>query len=344
MKKNSINFINERKNRKSKIYLLLILSLVTFPLISCSEITAPADVFPPDSPKNFILIGGGDGQVHFRWEKNTEIDIQAYQLYRSINNIDSFKLLASLNQTEFLDRFLEYDSTYYYYLTAIDFAGNESLPTNIIDIQPLNLSAPQPPSRLLVQGYNNSLLGALEVGISWIPPDIGDLKNYMIYRGLDSSFVPDVLSFLDSTDIAIYVDKSVQINQRYYYKITAVDKGFKISLPSKAGTDIILSSPILVSPANNSRFGDPRTFKFEAVSNAVNYEVFVGNGPFSDVFWSSGKITNTEISYNGAALESSRVYYWWVGVYSKDKNKFEDGTEFPAQVNSYSLVNNFFAE
>jgi len=313
-------------------------------LISCSEISAPADVFPPDSPKNFILLGGGDGQVHFRWEKNNEIDIKAYQLYRSINNTSSFKLLASLNQTEYLDRFLEYDSTYFYYLTAIDFAGNESLPTNIIDIQPLNLSAPQPPSRVLVQGYNNSLLGTLEVEISWIPPDIGDLKNYMLYRGSDSTFIPDDSTFLDSTNVAIYTDKSVQIDLRYYYKITAVDKGFKFSLPSKAGTDIILSSPILISPANNSRFSDPRTFKFETVNNAVNYEIFVGNGPFSDVIWSSGKIINSEMAYSGPALESSRIYYWWVGVYSKDKNKFEDGTELAAQVNSYSLVNNFFAE
>ncbi|HSL90622.1 MAG TPA: hypothetical protein VK870_15065, partial [Ignavibacteriaceae bacterium] len=120
--------------------------------------------------------------------------------------------------------------------------------------------------------------------------------------------------------------------------------GYKESLPSKAAKDKILSSPLLVSPANNTRFGNPRIFKWNSVADAVHYEVFVSNAPFSDVFWSSGKITATEFAYSGPALQTSKVYYWWVGAYSKEKIVFEDGTELPAQVNSYSLINSFFSE
>jgi fibronectin type 3 domain-containing protein len=253
-------------------------------------------------------------------------------------------LLVEINQTEYLDRFLEYDSVYYYYLTAIDFTGNESNPTNIIDVQPLNISAPQPPSRVIVAGHNNLVQGAQEMRISWTPPDIGDLKNYFVYRGVDSSFTPNASSFIDSTNISIYIDRSAQINTDYYYKIVAVDRGFKESLPTKATKDRILSSPVLVSPANNTRFGDPQVFKWNAVDDAIRYEVFVANGPFSDVFWSSGKITGTEIAYNGPTLQSSKVYYWWVGAYSKDIILFEDGSQIQAQINSYSLINGFFSE
>ena len=332
------------KVRNIKSFILFTYVFFTIVVVGCSEITAPEDTFPPERPRNFTLIGGGDGQAHFRWERNGEIDLKEYRLFRSINNLDSFNLLVSLKQAEYVDRFLEYDTTYYYYLTAIDNAGNESLPTNIIDIQPLNISAPQPPSRLNVSGYNNPQQGTQEIQLSWVPPDIGDLKNYLVYRGPDSTFTPNASTFIDSTNIAIYIDRFVQLNQKYYYKVIAVDKGQKFSLPSKAYYDVVLSSPVLISPANNTRFGTPRTFKWESISGAVNYVVFVGNGPFSDIIWSSGKTKQTEVTYSGPALQISQVYYWWVGVYSKDKIKFEDGSELPAQINSYSVVNSFFAE
>lgn len=338
------NITDQNKIGKRKNIIFLLFGLIALSYFGCSEITAPADVFPPDTPKFFTLIGGGDGQVHFRWEKNIEPDLKAYRLYRSKNNITSFSLLVEIVATEYVDRFLNYDSTYYYYLTAIDNAGNESSSTNIIDIQPLNLSAPQPPSRLNVSGTNNPVQGISQIVLSWVPPDIGDLKNYLIYRGVDSAFVPGPTTFIDSTSIAVYSDILTVLNTKYYYKILAVDKGQKISLPSKPNSDLILSSPVLVSPSNNSRFGSPKTFQWDGVQNAVDYVVFVGNGPFSDVIWSSGKTKDLTINYTGTNLNSSQVYYWWVGVYSKEKVVFEDGSQIPAQINSFSLINSFFAE
>lgn len=329
---------------KTKKLVLSLASLAVLSFLGCSEIIAPEDIYPPEKPRNFTLLGGGDGQAHFRWAKNDEIDLREYRMYRSVNSISSFNLLVSLNQTEYVDRFLEYDSTYYYYLTAVDFAGNESPSTNIIDVQPLNISAPQPPSRLNVSGFNNPSQGALEIRLTWIPPDIGDLKNYLIYRSTDQGFTPSPTTFFDSTNIAAYNDRLVQLNQRYHYKVVAVDKGFKVSLPSQSSSDLILASPVLVTPANNTKFVSPKTFRWQSVTGAEDYEVYVGNGPLSGVIWSSGKTKQTETAYSGPALQSSRVYYWWVVVYSKDRIRLDDGSELPAQINSYSLVNSFFGE
>ncbi len=324
------------------VFMLLV--LISFIITSCSEITSPEDNLPPATPKNFTLIGGGDGQAHFRWVKNVEPDLKGYRLYRSVNNLTNFKFLVEIVQTEYVDRFLDYDSVYYYYLTAIDYSGNESEGTNILDIQPLNLSAPQPPSRLIVNGHNNPSQGVADMQINWTPPDIGDLKNYYIYRGTDSSFTVSAASFIDSSNIAFYSDKTIQLNTNYYYKIVAIDKGYKQSLPGKAAKDMVLDSPVLVSPANNTRFESPQIFEWEPVDNAVSYEVFVGNAPFSNVFWTSGKITDTEAAYKGPAFQASKIYYWWVVVYSKDKTILDDGSELPAEINSYSLINSFFSE
>jgi hypothetical protein len=340
--------MTKEKNRAWEIsgivFQILLYSFFGLYLSGCSEISSPADTVPPQTPRNFTSIGGGDGQAHFRWEKNTEIDLNTYRIYRSVDDMKSFTKLVDLTQTEYTDRFLEYTSTYYYYITALDNAGNESLPSNIIDVQPLNISAPQPPSQVIVSGYNNPLLSQKMFKINWTPPDIGDLKQYIIYRGANPDFAPDTITCIDSTSIAYYTDSSVPINTRYYFKIIAVDKGFKTSLPSKAGGDLILDNPVLLVPANNTRFGSPWTLKWKPVENAVKYEVFIGNGPFSDAFWSSGKIDKTEITYNGVALLAGKVYYWWIGAYSQDKLKTSDGTEITAPINSYSAVNSFFSE
>jgi fibronectin type 3 domain-containing protein len=335
---------NKKKNKISIITNSLIILFFSLIIYSCTEVVAPEDITPPNTPANFTLLGGGDGQVRLRWSQNTEPDFNFFRLYRSVNNINSFSKLVELTQVEYLDRFLEYDTTYFYYLTAVDNAGNESDPTFIIDVQPLNVAAPQPPIFLISSGVNNPLLSILEMKLNWTPPDIGDLLRYKIYRSNDSDFVANTSTLVDSTIIATYSDRFIPTNTKYYYKIVAVDKRLKVSLPSKPNGDMILSSPILVAPANQTRFTSPRIFDWDPVDNAVSYVVFVGSAPFSDVLWNSSKTTNTEFQYNGPALQSSQVYYWWVGAYSRNKIVLENGTEVSSQVNSYSVVNSFFAE
>ena len=62
MNKTMKDMINGNKTRSLKISILLLFGFITLSFFGCSEITAPADVFPPESPKNFRLLGGGDGQ------------------------------------------------------------------------------------------------------------------------------------------------------------------------------------------------------------------------------------------------------------------------------------------
>lgn len=328
----------------NKYFLLSVLPLLFIALSACSEESTPPDTTGPATPSNFILLGGGDGQARFRWTKTNEPDLQFYRLYRSVNNTNNFSIHVETVQLEYLDRFLSYDSTYYYYLVGVDFAENESLPTNIIDVQPLNISAPQPPSFLLANAKNNPIENRKSIILSWLPPDAGDLSYYKIYRGTKQDFIVNSSSFLDSTLIGTYFDVTTEINKIYYYKVSAVDFGQKESLPSTSNSDLILNSPKLTSPSNYSKFTSPYKFQWDAVDSAKAYKVFLGNSPFADVFWESQKIGTNEINYNGVKLATSRVYYWWVGTYSKEKTIVDNGTEVEAQINSYSSIGSFSGE
>ena len=343
MKRSKSNVISLYNTFSLRFRYLVIPSLLLM-LLACNEVTTPPDTTGPDTPSNFILLGGGDGQARFRWSSVTDPDLQFYRLYRSVNNTIDFNKQIETAQLEYLDRFLSYDSTYYYYLVAVDYAENESLPTNIVDVQPLNISAPQPPSFLLANAINNPIENRKSIILSWLPPDAGDLSYYKIYRGSNKDFNTNASSLLDSTIVGTYFDIFTQQNQRYYYKITAVDYGKKESLPSLSSSDLILNSASLSSPSNFSKFTSPYKFQWSEVDSAKAYKVFVGNSPFSEVFWESEKVKINETNYNGAKLTSSKVYYWWVGSYSKEKVIIDNGNEIDAQINSYSTVGSFTGE
>lgn len=332
------NFSNIKRFLKYSIYLASIISVIS--ISSCSENTTQPDTTPPGTPQNFTLLGGGDGQARFRWTKSADADLQFYRLYRSVNNQLALGMLVETTQTEYLDQFLSYDSTYYYALTAVDFSNNESEFTHIIDVQPLNISAPLPPTFLIVNAFNNTIENRKYINLSWLPPAAGDLSYFKIYRGNSPDFIANSLSLIDSTILGTYYDNLVEINRRFYYKIKAVDIGGKESTSSASNSDLILDNPGLLSPSNFSIFTSPFTFKWSKVDSAKAYKVFVGNSPFTDIIWESNKITTNETTYKGPKFVTSKLYYWWVGAYSRDK-LFVDGSELEAQINALSTVGSF---
>lgn len=315
-----------------------------FNLNSCSDNTTQPDTTPPNTPQNFTLLGGGDGQARFRWTKSSEKDLQFYRLYRSVNNPNLLNVLVETEQTEYLDQFLSYDSTYYYALTAVDFNNNESELSHTIDVQPLNISAPLPPSFLIVNAFNNTMENRKYINLTWLPPSAGDLSYFKIYRGTSPDFTVNSSSFVDSTILGTYYDNLVDLNKRYYYKVKAVDIGGKESASSASSSDLVLDNPQLISPSNFSKFNSPFILKWNDVDSAKAYKVFVGNSPFADIIWQSGKTSSSEANYQGPKLVTSKLYYWWVGAYSKDKIIVDGTNELEAQINSLSAVRSFIGE
>jgi hypothetical protein len=76
-----------------------------------------------------LVAEAGDSQVFLTWQPNTEADLSGYNLYRGMDQdgSDAQKINTSLiTTTEFLDQDVQNGQTYYYFVTAVDQAGNES--------------------------------------------------------------------------------------------------------------------------------------------------------------------------------------------------------------------------
>jgi fibronectin type 3 domain-containing protein len=105
-------------------------------LNSNSVEVAPVDTYAPSAPSHISPVASA-GRISFFWPANLEADVAGYTIYRSTDpNLPKrswIKLTPTLyTRTTFTDENVENGRTYYYYITATDTAGNESLPSEVV--------------------------------------------------------------------------------------------------------------------------------------------------------------------------------------------------------------------
>jgi fibronectin type 3 domain-containing protein len=91
---------------------------------------APIDTYPPAAPEH-VSVGPAPGRLSIFWVANSESDLAGYYLYRSTDpNLPRKKwlqlTLTLYTKTTYTDENVESRTTYYYYVVAVDNAGNKS--------------------------------------------------------------------------------------------------------------------------------------------------------------------------------------------------------------------------
>jgi uncharacterized protein len=97
---------------------------------------SPRDIYPPSAPTS-VTIAAAPGRLSIFFPANPEPDVVGYNVYRStdpdIPKDRWIKLTRKLlTRTTFQDENVESGKRYYYYLTAVDQAGNVSRPSEVI--------------------------------------------------------------------------------------------------------------------------------------------------------------------------------------------------------------------
>ncbi len=86
----------------------------------------PADTVPPAAPSSLVA-NGGDGTVSLDWADNSEGDLASYKVYRSTTSGSGYGVIASgVATSSYVDNSVTNETTYYYVVTAVDTASNES--------------------------------------------------------------------------------------------------------------------------------------------------------------------------------------------------------------------------
>ncbi len=105
---------------------------------STPAIVTPRDTFPPAAPQNLVVaeIPGENGavSVDLSWSINLEDDLAAYRIYRSEQPGQRGRSLQVelLLSPAYRDLSVQPGHRYWYVVTAVDRAGNESVPSEAI--------------------------------------------------------------------------------------------------------------------------------------------------------------------------------------------------------------------
>jgi hypothetical protein len=122
---------------------------------------------PPRTPVNLTV--NVDSLIKLSWNKNTEADLNHYNLYRdTINNfqIDSTKLIASIADTFYYQIFPSKVESLYFKLTAVDNQGNESTPSEEVGVLITDVEDEWKPlnNYILYQNYPNPFNPSTKIG------------------------------------------------------------------------------------------------------------------------------------------------------------------------------------
>lgn len=303
-------------------------------VISCDSGSGP-DNEAPSIPTGleFYADSSGDGQLMLVWDENPESDVHFYRIFRSVGNGNAFSQLNETEELSYVDRGLDYDTDYYYEISAVDKSDNESERSNTVNAKPLNINSPARPeieATTAINSGDNSY-----IRLVWTENTEADFDHYEIYRGTNSIFGINESSLLTTTESNSHMDRTVEIGTRYYYKIIAVDRGGLNSNTSSITDDIVLPVPVLLSPVNDNEASSlTPEFSWERVNGAVKYTLSVKTSE------SSGEITdpfevdqndsgNLSFTYPGNApdLENNKRYFWSVTTYSKDEGSVNSESE-----------------
>jgi len=98
---------------------------ITFILFLGCEHISNADLNPPSPPAG-LATETGDNFLELFWRENPEPDVAGYHIFVSSSYEGPFEMVGSAPSGYFFDHGVRNGYTYYYAVTAYDFAGNES--------------------------------------------------------------------------------------------------------------------------------------------------------------------------------------------------------------------------
>ncbi|RME37092.1 MAG: hypothetical protein D6793_04745, partial [Thermoflexia bacterium] len=102
------------------------------PMSGALLVYADGDILPPAPP--VLTATEGAGQVVLTWSPVT--DAVAYTVYRSLLSGGGYTAIATVSTAAYTDTAVANGTTYYYVVTALDGAGNESRPSGEVAAMP----------------------------------------------------------------------------------------------------------------------------------------------------------------------------------------------------------------
>lgn len=176
---------------------------------------------PPAAPTGLQAVADL-GEVALSWAANTDSDLAGYWVYRSEDGQSgTYSRIngALLSTPGYLDGNVSNGTEYWYYVTAEDVGGHESMPSASVSAIPTD-APPAPPTGL------QATPGDGRVSLDWDDNTESDLLHYEVRRATTSGGSYTVTFIATNSE---YVDTTAANGTEYFYVVRAVDTALKTS-------------------------------------------------------------------------------------------------------------------
>ncbi len=230
------------------------------------------DVTPPEII-DLITDESDSLGIHLTWTMSPDLDAKGYYVYRSTGLSKKFKKLTRklipVDKPYFVDTAVVANKQFFYSVTVVDTAGNESEKSNPHGATFKDNVPPLPPTNFTYKYVNG------KIKLSWKKSKSNDVQGYFIYRGRKKDITPKI------TDIPFkgtkYWDKGFRgkgfpNGGKIYYKIAALDSARNLSKT----VELIAYAP------DNDKPEPPSNFSLKNHDGRY-VEIFCGISPSLDV-------------------------------------------------------------
>jgi len=309
------------------------------------------DNVPPEAPTSLVATAG-DAEVQLIWSASSSNDVTEYRLYRSTDN-SIWSLVISTDTTSYLDTGLTNLTTYWYFVKAVDFYGNESSSSPVASAMPYSVDkiAPLPPAGIYGEISSDGLTFTLHFSSVVTNEDrtpCTDVAGYHLWastgifapftsvstttslsftvaRATDTVMFYALTSFDKTTPVANESEMSMFVDDSEDMNLWIVSTDAVVRVPSKAGEilrqgfddDAVVEIQRDTAEENYPQGRILRSIDFNAKKNnsgaAVNF-AFDSKIEVEIFYKVSSDSTITSLDINESEAEKSLALFWFNGV------------------------------
>lgn len=281
---------------------------------SFPALVQPIDSIAPMPPIGLKGIIDTTGVVKLHWDKNKEIDIYGYKIFRGNTAKEEFGQLTKmvLQDNDFKDKvdLKMLSHKVYYKIIALDQRYNESKFSQILEISKPDKIAPSTP---VISDYD---IQENLIKIKFIQSSSDDVKKHILYRRTDDEKQWTSIYEFEDKKISEFNDKNIPDDKTCYYTIVAIDESGNESKPAEPL--IAKSLPKMSKPAIN------------------NFGHFVDRSNKNiELFWSSKEKKIVEYQLYKRKKEGNYSLYRIFEF--KEKMRFVDEVLSPGNIYKYAV-------
>ena len=275
------------------------------------------DETPPAVPVGLTGKIDSTGIVRLEWKANTEKDLGGYHVFRGVQKGEEMMRLTPemITKNTFEDKVAleNLNSKVYYYVVSLDKRKNQSLPSEIIEIEKPDKVRPEAP---VFAEYKLEDTG--DITLKWHKSHSDDAVLYQLFRkDIDEPKAP-VRKIYETKNIDTlysYTDKQVENNKRYVYYLQAVDKS---NLVSDKSLEITLRSNKIVPAAvitnlAGSANGNKKMIELNWKNKSKNISeiiVYRQKGDEKPTLW--GTLSGKQEFLEDKIVSSGNVYTYYI--------------------------------